>query len=158
MSTTCWLRSIVLSLIMLLLSLRSTAPPAVAYDVWSADDPVVLIGSHLLDIQVQLPTAELLTMRSTTLTVRIPSNVSGTVVVENTSAFPMQVIIVPTGAAWDGRSPLPITLVVDVTADKRFPIRLVATPLLALGVPAAAATRVEGTANVPLRLPLPLGH
>ena len=67
-------------------------------------------------------------------------------------------IIVPTGAAWDGRSPLPITLVVDVTADKRFPIRLVATPLLALGVPTGATIRAEGTATIPLRLPLTLGH
>ncbi len=158
MSRTCWLRSIVLSLIMLLLSLRSTAPPAVAYDVWSADDPIVSIGGRLLDIQVQVPAAKVATLRSTTLTVRIPRNVSGVVLVDDVSAFPMQTTIASTAPAWDGTGPLPITLIAEVTTGESIPIRVVATPLLALGVPAAASTTVEGTANIPLRLPLTLGH
>ena len=38
-----------------------------AYDTWCADDPVVWIGGHLLDVQVQVPVRYLITMRSTTL-------------------------------------------------------------------------------------------
>jgi hypothetical protein len=156
MCHTIWLRSLMLPLV--LLGAWSAAAPTTAYDVWSADDPVVLIGGRLLDIQVQVPAAELLTMRSTTLTVRIPRNVSGGVVVDDVSAFPMHTIIEPTAPTWNGRGGLPITLVAEVTADTNFPIRLVATPLLALDTPLAGPTIAEGIANVPLRLPLTLGQ
>jgi hypothetical protein len=90
--------------------------------------------------------------------VRIPRNVSGTVLVDDVSAFPMETTIAPTAPAWDGSGPLPITLIVEVAADTSFPIRLVATPLLALDTPLAGPTIAEGTANSPLRLPLTLGR
>ena len=96
-------------------------------------------------------------MRSTTLTVVIPYNVLGSVVVDDVSAFPMQTRISSTGPRWDGSGPLPITIVVDVSADVSYEIRVVATPLLNLTTPLAEPTSAAGTTNIPLRMPMSLG-
>ncbi|HEV2106814.1 MAG TPA: hypothetical protein VGR16_00975 [Thermomicrobiales bacterium] len=122
---------------------------ATAYEVWAADDPVVSVEGRLVDIQVQMPLDHLLQMRATTLTVIIPQNATGTVVVDDVSAFPMVTTIVARGPKWDGVGGLPVTVVVEVTAATNYPIRLAATSLTASAV-------AEGTANVPLRLPLVL--
>lgn len=122
---------------------------ASAYELWCADDPVVAVEGRLLDIQVQMPVDHLLEMRSTTLTVVIPRNTTGAVVVDDVSAFPMRTSIAPTGPPWAGTGGVPVTLVVEVEAATSYPIRLVATSL-------TTSVMVEGTANVPLRLPLVL--
>ena len=129
-----------------------------AYETWCVDDPIVSIEGRLLDIQVQMPLEHVTTMRSTTLTVIIPQNTTGAVVVDDVSAFPMQTRISPLGPKWDGAGPLPITIVVDVTADVRYDVRVVATPLLAPGFPLGGATVATGTANIPLRMDMQLGQ
>jgi len=129
---------------------------AAAYETWCADDPLVSIEGRLLDIQVQLPVDRLVTMRATTLTVVIPHNATGVVLLDGVSAFPMRTTIAATGPRWDGSGALPVTLVVKVEATTRFPVRLVVTPLLDRTTPAAPATMADGTTNVPLRLALTL--
>lgn len=130
--------------------------PAAAYETWCADDPLVSIEGRLLDIQVQVPAGQLVTMRATTLTVVIPHNATGEVLLAGVSAFPMRTTIATTGPRWDRTGALPVTVVVKVEATARFPIRLTATPLLNLTMPAAPATMAEGTTNVPLRVALTL--
>ncbi len=140
---------------LLLLSLQP-GPRALAYETWCADDPVISVNGHLVDIQVQMPLQYVLTMRTTTLTVVIPNNVAGSVVVDDVSAFPMQTRIVASAPAWDGRGPLPVTVIVDVTATVSYPVRAVITPLTGAGVPLAAPTVATGTANTRLVVPFTL--
>lgn len=127
-----------------------------AYETWCFDDPVIAVGGRLLDIQVQMPVDNLLTMRSTRLTVVIPSNVSGAVLVDDVSAFPMQTVVSPTGPTWNGAGALPITITAAVAAAAVYPIRLAATPLAALGSPLAGPATAMGTANTPLSMPFAL--
>ena len=128
-----------------------------AYDTWCADDPIVAVGDHLLDIQVQLPVAELPSMRSTRLTVVIPQNVAGAVVVDDVSAFPMETTVVARGPKWEGTGPLPVTIVVVVEATTSYPIRLSATPAPTLTSLLTHATTVTGMTNRRLELSLTLG-
>ena len=144
-------------LVLVLLGSPLTAGRAAAYDQWCADDPVVSIDGRLLDIQVQMPVDMVTTMRSTTLTVIIPRNVIGFVVVDDVSAFPMETTVVAGGPAWDRKGPLPITIVVDVLASTDYPIRVVATPLLDPTTPQAPSTTATGTANTRLELKMLLG-
>ncbi|MER3419047.1 MAG: hypothetical protein C4290_00305 [Chloroflexota bacterium] len=130
--------------------------PAAAYETWCADDPLVAVDGRLLDIQVQMPLQNVATMRATTLTVVIPSNVAGSVLVDDVSAFSMQTRVVASAPAWDGRGPLPITVIVDVTATVSYPIRAVITPLTGAGVPLAAPIVATGTANTRLMVPFTL--
>lgn len=131
---------------------------AVAYDVWCADDPMVSIGGRLVDIQIQMPLAQLATMRSTTVTVVIPRNVAGSVVVNDVSAFPMTTTIAPSGPTWGGAGPLPITIVTDVSTADSYTIRLAATPLASPGVSLTDPTIAVGTTDVPLRMAMSLGR
>ena len=130
------------------------AERARAYETWCFDDPLISVGGRLVDIQVQIPVGNLATMRATTLTVVIPRNVSGGVLVDDISAFPMTTTISRTGPSWNGLGGLPITVVVDVLAGETYPIRAVATPLLALGTPLADATVAYGYANTTLTMPV----
>src|SRR5215207_9661919 len=57
----------------------ATPDRADAWEVWCFDDPVISVNGNLVDIQVQMPLDHLLTMRSTNLTIVIPSNTSGAV-------------------------------------------------------------------------------
>jgi hypothetical protein len=146
-----------LLLVVLLLGFR--APEEVrAWEVWCADDPVVSVNGNLLDIQVQMPVNHVLTMRQTTLTIVIPENTSGTVVVDDVSAFPMTTRIAKTAPAWSGSGPIPITIVVEVSASSDYPVRIVATPLANLTTPLAAPSTLYGTANTPLVMPMSLGR
>ena len=146
-------------LFMALLVITSVFPHrAGAIETWCADDPLVSVGGRLLDIQVQMPVANVATMRSTTLTVIIPRNVSGAVLVDDVSAFQMRTIISPTGPAWNGTGGLPVTIRVDVESPAEFPLRVVATPLLAPGAPLAGPTTAYGKANTPLLLKMALGR
>ena len=119
--------------------------------------PIVVIGGRVLDIQVQVPLANLLTMRSTTLTVIIPQNVSGFVLLDDISAFPMQTTISPTGPAWSGIGRLPITIQAHVEASSAFPVRVVATPVLNLGDLFGGPSSAEGIANSLVTLQMSLG-
>ena len=127
-----------------------------AIETWCVDDPLVSVDGRLVDIQVQIPADHVATMRSTRLTIIVPRNAAGTVLVDDVSAFPMQTTISPSGPSWDGVGPLPLTLVVEVAASTRYPIRVVATPLLTLGTPLAPPTTATGTSNVPLRVSMSL--
>ncbi len=129
---------------------------ALAYETWCADDPVIAVNGRLVDIQVQMPLQNVLAMRTTALTVVIPGNVAGSVVVDDVSAFPMQTQVVATAPAWNGRDPLPITVIADVTATTSYPIRLVITPLTDTGAPLAPPTVATGTANTRLVVPFAL--
>ena len=141
--------------------LLATAPMvagrAGAVETWCADDPVVSVNGRLVEIQVQMPTSMVATMRSTTLKVIVPKNVPAEVVVDDVGAFPMETTISPTGPKWDGDGPLPITIVVDVTASTSYEIRVVATQLLTLGAPVGERTTATGTTNIPLRMSMSLG-
>lgn len=148
----------VLALVLVLLCALSPVEATAAGETWCADDPVVSIDGRLLDIQVQMPIEHLLTMRTTTLTVVIPRNLSGTVVVDDVSAFPMRTTVVSEGAPWDGSTSIDVRVVVDVAAGVDYPIRVVMTPLGATATPVAAPTIGTGTANSRLVVPMVLGR
>ncbi len=147
-----------LALAFLVAAALPVARPARADD-WCWDDPVVSVGGRLIDIQVQMPSSKLLTMRSTTLTVIVPSNVSAAVVVDDVSAFPMRTTISRTGRAWNGVGPLPITVVTNVQSSGSYPIQVVARPVLNLAAPLSllGTTSASGTSNVTLTMPMTLG-
>jgi len=147
----------VLVITLLLVFVSGGGRLADAGETWSADDPVVSIGGRLLDIQVQMPLEHVVTMRSTTLTVGIPRNVAGVVLVDDVSAFPMQTTMTATGAPWNGIGAIPIKLVVVVSAASDYPVRVVATPLANLTTPLAAPTTVTGAANTRIVVPMSLG-
>jgi len=133
------------------------AGTAAAGETWCADDPIISVGGRLVDIQVQVPLANLLTMRSTNLTVVVPRNVNAFVVLDDISAFPMNTTISRTGPSWSGSGPLPITVNVQVSASTNYPIRVSATPVLVLSTLLAGPTTAEGVANTPLSMRMSLG-
>jgi hypothetical protein len=160
------LRFIPLTAVVLALALAAGPPPIIAaYDTWCFDDPVIVVDGQLIDIRVGMPPANVATVRRTTLTVVIPRNVPGAVVVDDISAFPMTTTVSPTGPIWNGRGPLPLSVRTDVTAASAYPIAVTATPLLGLGVPLVGVfspltgtTSGTGTANTPLVLELALAR
>jgi hypothetical protein len=139
-----------------------TPDRADAWEVWCFDDPIVRVNGNLVDVQVQMPVNHLLTMRSTTLTVVIPSNTTGAVILDDISAFPMTTRISRTGPAWNGRGGVPITIVVDVAARADYPIRVTAKPLVTpsalIGGLLSAPKTAYGTANTRLTMPMTLGR
>jgi hypothetical protein len=151
------MRSLGLAFLALLLTSITMARPAAAIEGWCADDPLVAVNGSLLDIQVQMPVGQLLTMRSTTLTVIIPSNATGMVVLDNVSAFPMKTTVSATGPEWNSTGSIPITIVADVKADQDYPIRVVATPVLPITL-LGGQSIAQGTANVPLSMPMMLAR
>src|SRR5581483_2692403 len=100
-----------------------------AFETWCFDDPVVSVNGNLVDIQVQLPLQYLLSMRRTTVTVVIPSNVRGAVVLNDVSAFPMTTTIAATGPRWSGSGPVPVTIVTSVQSAVSHAVKVQATPL-----------------------------
>jgi hypothetical protein len=139
-----------------------TPDRADAWEVWCFDDPIISVNGNLIDVQVQMPLRNLLTMRSTNLTIVIPSNTGGVVVVDDISAFPMTTRISPTGPAWSGRGSIPITVVVDVTAASNYQFRVtakqVATRSDLLGGLVSPAATAYGTANTQLVMPVTIGR
>ena len=137
-------------------AMPALAGHARADEVWCFDDPVISVDGHLVDVKVEMPLANLLTMRSTATTVVIPKNVPGSVVLNDISAFPMQTTISRTGAAWSGHGSLPITILTTVTASQSYPARVIAeadlTGLLMLGRPAT----VNGITNTTMHLSMGL--
>jgi hypothetical protein len=150
--------SLLVLLVLLLVAAPPTTVPAQASETWCFDDPLIAVGGRLVDIQVQLPVDHLVTMRSTTLTAIIPQNVTGTVLVDDVSAFPMQTTIAATAPAWTGTGVLPLTIVVNVAATTSYPLRVVATPLLTPLTPLTAPTVAFGTANTTLAVPMRLAR
>lgn len=142
------------AILLVLLFVAAQSRSANAYETYCFDDPVFLIGGRILDVQVQQPVETVLTARSTTLTVIIPSNVSGTILIDDVSAFPMETTIVQSGDPWQG-GPIPVLIVVFVDASLDYPIRLVATQLLSdAGGSLLRSARAEGSSNVQLELPV----
>lgn len=146
-------------LALLLAVVPGFAGRAQAMEEWCFDDPVISVNGRLVDIQVQMQVSNLLTMRSTTLTVIIPSNTTGAVLVDDVSAFPMRTTISPTGPAWNGRGGLPITVVASVSASTNYPIRVVARPLVDQSalLSLLSTTTAQGWANSVLSMPVTLG-
>jgi hypothetical protein len=140
----------------------ATPDRADAWEVWCFDDPIIAVNGNLVDVQVQMPLNHLLTMRRTTLTIVIPSNARGAVVLDDISAFPMTTQISRTGPAWNGRGGIPITIVVDVAAAANYPIRVTAKPLVTpgalIGGLLSAPRTAYGTANTRLTMPMTLGR
>jgi hypothetical protein len=139
-----------------------TPDRADAWEVWCFDDPIISVNGNLVDVQVQMPLRNLLTMRSTNLTIVIPSNTRGAVVVDDISAFPMTTRISPTGPAWNGRGGIPITVVVDVAAASNYPFRVTAKQLATrsdlVGGLLSPAAIAYGTANTRLAMPITIGR
>jgi hypothetical protein len=138
---------------------------AAAYETWCFDDPVILVNGQLIDIRVGMPVTDVVTMRSTTITVIIPRNVAGAVVVDDVSAFPMQTTISATGPAWSGKGSLPITVRVDVKAATPYTFTVTATPLAGLNAPLlgllsplTGTTSATGTANTALAMAMKLAR
>lgn len=150
------MRGIVAALMLLALAASLVPGRATGYEVWCADDPIVSVGGHLIDIQVQMPVDKLLTMRSTRLTVIVPQNVPGFVVLDDISAFPMQTTVVAGDPPWAGAGPVPVRVVVDVTAALSYPVRVAAKPV-DLGTLLTGPTFATGTANTRIELRLALG-
>lgn len=154
----------------LALAPMAVAAPAHAGETWCADDPVVSVEGRLLDIRVEMPATRLLTTRSTTLTVIIPQNTSGRVVVDDVSAFPMKTTVVAAGPRWNGHGPLPVFIIVHVQSAVNYPVRVTATPLLhprgplmgsplrSTAGPLASPATASGQSNVVLRMPMSLEH
>jgi hypothetical protein len=151
------MRLIAAALLLLAMSASLMTNRVAAYEIWCADDPIVSVGGRLLDIQVQMPLDKVIAMRSTRLTVIIPQNVSGFVVLDDISAFPMQTTVISQGPAWSGAGPLPVTIVVEVTASLSYPVRVAATPLSSLGTLLSGRTTAIGTTNARLEVTLALG-
>jgi hypothetical protein len=151
------MRAVAAALVILVSMVSLAIDPAAAYETWCADDPVVAIEGRLLDIQVQMPVSSVASMRSTTLTVIIPQNAAGHVVVDDISAFPMKTTVVARGPKWGRAGPVPVTIVVEVTAATSYPIRVTATPLLNLATVLTAPETAAGTANTRIELKLALG-
>lgn len=145
-----------LALPVLMLMLCLPVAPAAASVTWCADDPLIAVEGRLLDIQVQMPVENLLTMRLTMLTVVIPQNVSGQVLVDDVSAFPMTTTISRTGPVWQGQGRLPVLVVVEVLAAASYPVRVVATRLGGPRSPLAGPSMAYGSANARFSLPLSL--
>jgi hypothetical protein len=150
---------------MLLAPAHARVPSAHATAGWCFDDPIVIVNGQMIDIRVSLPLANLLSMRSTELTVVIPSNVKGAVVLDDVSVFPMKTVVSATGPAWNGRGSLPLTVTANVAAAKAFPIQVTATPLIGLNAPLlgllsplTGTTSASGTANTPLVMPMKLAR
>lgn len=135
-----------------------SAPRARAEEFWCFDDPIIAVNGNLVDVRVQLPLLKLLAMRSTNLTIVVPRNVSGSVILNDISAFPMKTTISPTGPAWNGTGSIPVTITTLVSSSGSFSIQTVATPLLNLTTPLAAPKSAAGTTNAALNLPMTLGH
>ena len=159
LSRICLPRRLVLaSLAALLLCAPVGVPvlPATASAGWCWDDPLVLVNGRLLDIRVGMPIEYVATMRTTTLTIIIPRNVVGAILVHDVSAFPMTTQLAATAPPWNGRGEVPVRIVADVQASTSYPIALVATPLLTGREVLAPAIQATGTANTPLSLALTL--
>ncbi|MGI8553644.1 MAG: hypothetical protein ACR2PL_23080 [Dehalococcoidia bacterium] len=138
-------------------ALVQPAMPTRAEEIWCFDDPVVAVNGHLLDIKVEQPLANILTMRSTTITVVIPKNVPGSVTMNDVSAFPMQTAVSRTGAAWSGSGAIPVTIVTSVSAKSNYPVQVAATPVLnVLGLLGSPST-ATGTANTAIKLSTKVG-
>jgi hypothetical protein len=162
------MRRALLAALVLLCLASLTAGRAQAYESWCFDDPIVAVNGRLVDIRVQMPVRNLLSMRSTTLTVIIPKNTTGAVVVDDISAFPMKTTVSATGPAWDGRGALPITVVTNVSAATSYPIKVTALPVASLdsvrgllnpgNTLLAGSTSATGTANTPLKMSMFLGR
>ena len=151
------LLALCLPLCLVLGLMPALAGHAGADDIWCFDDPIISVNGHLVDVKVEMPLANLLTMRSTALTVVIPKNVPGFVVLNDISVFPMQTTISRTGAAWSGHGSVPITVLARVTASKTYAARMIATSDLALLLPLAPPVTVNGTSNTTMRLSMGLG-
>jgi hypothetical protein len=149
--------SLCLPLCLVLGFLPALAGQAHADDVWCFDDPVISVNGHLVDVKVEMPLANLLTMRATTLTVVIPKNVSGFVVLNDISVFPMKTTVSRTGAAWSGHGEVPITVLATVMATTSYATRVIATADLSVLLPLASVT-VTGTTNTTMRLSMGLGE
>lgn len=147
--------------LMLVATIGAAAPQlstgAHADFLWCWDDPIVSIQGHLLEIKTGQPLLNLLTMRNTALQIVIPSNVSGSVVLNDISAFPMQTTISPTGAAWSGKGSIPVTIKAVVTAGVSYSVQLTAQPLLDLTHLLAGAKSTQGTTNTTITLTTTVG-
>jgi hypothetical protein len=150
------MRSRLLVAVLVVLALGAHVRRATAVDSWCADDPVVAINGLPLDVQVQLPTADALTLRSTALTIVIPRNVTGQVVVNDVSAFPMTTVIAATAPPWFGRGMLPITIQVEVTAAITVPVQVVATQTPTGPALLPNQVSASGSANTTLVVPMNL--
>lgn len=125
---------------------------------WCWDDPVILVDGRIVDIRVGLPLRQLLTTRSTTLTIVIPANVQGTVLVDDISAFPMSTSISATGAAWSGKGALPITVITDVQSATPYEFSVTVTPLADLSRLLQAPVAARGVTGTRLLTPVQLGR
>ncbi|MHB8577747.1 MAG: hypothetical protein ACYDCQ_20740 [Dehalococcoidia bacterium] len=134
------------------------AQHANAYEEWCFDDPIVAVNGNLMDVRVNLPLADLLTLRSTALTVTVPSNVSGAVVLNDISVFPMTTTIAHSKAAWSGAGAIPITVVVSVSASKTYNMTLTATPVLNLSNLFAEPVSASGYSNTSFGVRMSLGR
>jgi hypothetical protein len=150
------MRVIAVALMFLALATSLIPGRAAGFEVWCADDPIVSVGGHLIDIQVQMPVDKLLAMRSTRLTVIIPRNVPGFVLLDDISAFPMQTTVVASDPPWAGTGSLPVRVMVDVTAALNYPVRVAAKPVN-LSTLLSGPTTATGTANIRIELRLALG-
>jgi hypothetical protein len=137
------------------------APSAHAdgFDVfWCWDDPIVSVGGHLVDIRTEQPLANLLTMRNTSLTVIIPQNVSGGVVLNDVSLFPMTTTVSATGPKYSGTGPIPFTVKATVTATKSYQVKLTALPVLDLKELLAGSTSTQGQSNTTITMQMTVAN
>jgi hypothetical protein len=148
---------LLLSIAFLGISAFALAPHAHAEE-WCFDDPIVSVNGNLMDIRVTMPLGNLLTMRSTTVTVVVPRNVPGAVILPDISAFPMTTRVSPTGPTWLGFGPIPVTVNVLVNAGSRYQTSVVATPVLNLSNLLASPKSGSGTTNTPFSLSMTLGR
>ncbi|HZU76443.1 MAG TPA: hypothetical protein VFA70_06735 [Dehalococcoidia bacterium] len=127
--------------------------------LWCWDDPIVSVQGHLLEIRTGQPLGDLLTMRNTNLVVVIPKNTTGSVVLNDISAFPMTTTISATGPAWSGSGAIPVTVKATVAAGVSYPVQVVGQPVASL-VPLTvlgAAGSASGKTNTTITMAMSLG-
>ncbi|HLZ71380.1 MAG TPA: hypothetical protein VKV26_15880 [Dehalococcoidia bacterium] len=129
-----------------------------AFEAWCSDDPVISVNGNLVDLQVQMPVTNLLTMRTTTLTIVVPRNVGGAVVVDDISAFPMHTTISATGPKWSGHGAVPITIDAYVSASSSYTTQVVATPVLNVSNLLGSPSSTSGWTNSLIALQISVGR
>jgi len=128
-------------------ALTATAPHTQAFEAWCFDDPLIAVNGRLMDVQMRMPVAYAQTARSTALTIIVPKNVTGIVVLDDVSAFPMHTTISATAPAWSGTGAIPVVIQAYVSSATTFPTSVVATPLLAPGQIIGPSVSASGTTN-----------
>ncbi len=106
-------------------SLLATTGGANAGLSWCADDPLIYIDGHLVDVNAQAPLEQLGNISGDVVfTVHAPKGSTVKVVLETSVWFPVRTVVLKDQPAWNGKTKLTVPIEIDVTPKSgSFPIR-----------------------------------